>query len=127
MSYALLRFKVPDASSIIILLIKGPYVQTYHNKATSTFATSGCFTSNFLFSTFLSTNILLFYNVWEASERKSPSWAGNTLRAHPHPSFLFSIDSRSITGADPRIKLTAAQHRKHLKQGRGSKLAGCHA
>ena len=32
-----------------------------------------------------------------------------------------------LAGADPGIKLTAAQHRKHLRQGRGSKLASCHA
>ena len=41
----------------------------------------------------------------------------------------FGKDYRSIrtAGADPGIKLTAAQHRKQLRKGRGSKLAGCHA
>ena len=37
---------------------------------------------------------------------------------------LHSLQKNS--GADPGIKLTAAQHRKHLRQGRGSKLTGCH-
>ena len=40
---------------------------------------------------------------------------------------IANVKNVTAAGADPGIKLNAAQHRKHLRQGCGSKLAGCHA